>query len=189
MSSSTPACRTVNVLAFSGDRSPAFAAQFQQSIDEVRKGRGHGPSLQDCLLYAGHAGVSTSGHQVIYGFNPESANTTVWQLLDGLKNGDAFPGVVRDDTAMFAAAQNHGLTILSFDILLPEPQFHKFEVQLDSERRYSQYLYGFSNGDGDCNCITWLERLGLPLLTGRMDEFVAVSGVVSRLGRRFGRCL
>ena len=46
-----------------------------------------------------------------------------------------------------------------------------------------------TNGDGDCNCITWIERLGLPLLTGRMDEFLALPGRASHPSRRFGRCL
>ena len=47
----------------------------------------------------------------------------------------------------------------------------------------------FKDGDGDCNCITWIERLGLPLLTGRMDEFIGLPGRASHPSRRFGRCL
>jgi hypothetical protein len=56
------------------------------------------------------------------------------------------------------------------------------------DRDSSQYSYGFPVGNGDCNCITWLERLGLPLLTGRMDEFIGLPGFVYNPSRRFGEC-
>ena len=106
-----------------------------------------------------------------------------------MKNGDAFPGVVHNDTAVFAAARSHGLIVQSFEVILPEPRFQEFERRLDSERKNSQYSYGFPNGDGDCNCTTWLERLGLPLLTGRMDEFIGMPGIVTYPSRRFGECV
>ncbi len=48
---------------------------------------------------------------------------------------------------------------------------------------------GFPNGDGDCNCTTWLERLGLPLLTGRMDDFIGLSEFSANPDRRFGLCV
>ncbi len=76
----------------------------------------------------------------------------------------------------------------AFDVLLPEPAFQPFVAALGRERQNSQYSYGFSNSDGDCNCITWIERLGLPLLTGRMDEFIGLPGRRSHPSRRFGRC-
>jgi hypothetical protein len=52
---------------------------------------------------------------------------------------------------------------------------------LDRERRKSQY--GFPNGD--CNCTT----VGLPLLAGRMDEFIDLPGIISYPTRRFGKCV
>lgn len=110
------------------------------------------------------------------------------RLMAGLRSGEGFPGIVRDDSAIFAAAVGRGLTVVSFEVILPEPQFLDFASALDRERQNSQYSYGFPNGDGDCNCITWLERLGLPLLTGRMDEFIALLGRRSDPTRRFGRC-
>jgi hypothetical protein len=129
------------------------------------------------------------GGTTIYGFNPDGTSFPVWQIMDRLQKGEAFPGVVRNDTVVFTAAQAHGLTLLSFEVLLPEPQFQGFETTLDAERRNSQYSYGFPDGDGDCNCTTWLERLGLPLLTGDMTEFARLLGSSSRLSRRFGRCV
>ncbi|HBI42183.1 MAG TPA: hypothetical protein DDY78_04905 [Planctomycetales bacterium] len=79
--------------------------------------------------------------------------------------------------------------VLSFDVILLDPQFQDFKTILDGERRKSQHTYGFPNGDGDCNCTMWLERLGLPLLTRRMDEFVRLPGISSHPRPRFGRCL
>jgi hypothetical protein len=81
------------------------------------------------------------------------------------------------------------LTVLRFDNALPPASFETFRRKLAAERRHnSRYTYGFPDGDGDCNCTTRIERLGLPLLTGRMDEFVAVAGVAAEARRRFGAC-
>jgi len=113
----------------------------------------------------------------------------VWQFLADLRTGKAFSGVVRDDTAVFAAARSRGLKVLSFGVVLPEPVFHNFQTALDAERQNSQYSDGLPDGDGDCNCATWLERLGLPLLTGFMTEFTALAGIRSYPQRRFGRCV
>jgi len=158
------------------------------ALDDERKGRGPGPSKAECLLFAGHTGVSTDSDQVIYGFNPDGGNDPMWRVMDTLRNGRAYPGVDLDDFAVFSAAAKQGLTVLAFDVILPQPGFQVFEERLSSERKVSQYSYGFPDGDGDCNCLTWLERLGLPLLTGRMDEFTTVSGVVAQAKRRFGLC-
>jgi hypothetical protein len=191
MSSTIPPCRTVTVFAIRGDRSRPFAAAFLKALDDEKNGRGRGPTVLESLLFTGHTGVSTDAGptKTIYAFSPDAGPAPVWQLLDGLKNGDAFPGVVRDDTAVFAAARKHGLTVLSFAVILPDLRFQEFQGRLDGERRSSQYSYGFPNGDGDCNCITWLERLGLPLLTGRMDEFIGLVGIGSHPSRRFGECV
>jgi hypothetical protein len=189
MSISPPVCRIVSVFAFRGDRRRQFVAQFLQALDDEKKGRGPGPTALDCRFYAGHTGVSLDGGTTIYGFNPDSTGVATWQLMDGLKRGDAFPGVVRDDTQVFAAARKHPLTVLSFDVILPDPQFQQFDQILDAERAQSNYWYGFPDGDGDCNCTTWLERLDLPLLTGRMDEFVALRGIPLFPSRRFGACV
>jgi hypothetical protein len=189
MSSPVPACRTLHVLAFRGDHSRSFAAAFLQALDDAKHNRGAGPSVLDGFLFTGHTGVSTDGGTTVFGFNPDPGGIPLWQLLDRLKNGDAFPGQVRDDTAVFAAAQQHGLPVRSFAVILPDPRFQDFVRRLDRERQTSQYTYGFPNGDGDCNCTTWLERLGLPLLTGRMDEFINLPGIATTPNRRFGECV
>src|SRR6267142_2216657 len=172
-----PRCQTVRIAAFRGDRSRSFGASFQSKLDDEKTGRGPGPTTQDCLLDVGHAGVSIDGGTTLFGFNPDGSGLPVWQLLNRLKNGDRFHGVVRDDTAIFTAANMQRLNVLRLEIVLPDPHFRGFQNKLDGERWKSKYYYGFPNGDGDCNCITWLERLGLPLVTGRMNEFIGlVSG-------------
>src|SRR4051794_26028147 len=183
-----PSCRPVTVLAFAGDRSRGFVAQVFAALADGRSGRGPGPSPLECLLLADHAGVSTDAGATISGFNPDAGSLLAWQVVEGLRNGDAFPGIVTDDRGIFTAASQHGLSVEAFDVLLPEPAFHLFVAALGRERQNSQYSYGYPDGDGDCNCITWIERLGLPLLTGRMDEFTAVTGVVAQARRRFGLC-
>ena len=116
MSSLVPKCRAITVFAFRGDRSRVFAATFLKALSDEKNGLGPGPIVLDCLLFAGHTGVSTDGGATIYGFNPDGSGVAVWQMMDRLKNGEAFPGVVGDDTAVFRAAQSRGLSVLSFDV-------------------------------------------------------------------------
>jgi hypothetical protein len=149
-----PICRIITVHTFRGDRTRAFGQRVFGALNDERNGRGPGPSRIDCLLFAGHTGVSTNANGVIYDFNPNGGPDPIWQVMQRLRSGDAYPGVVLDDTAVFTTAQQHGLIVLSFD-----------------------------------NCTTWIERLGLPLLTGRMDEFTAVTGVAGQVRRRFGVCI
>jgi hypothetical protein len=189
MAVTLPPCQTVTVFAFRGDRTPKFLKLFHQQITQEKSGTGRGPSLANCLLYVGHTGVSTDGGNVIYGFIPDYGKTPIWKLMDDLKNGDAFPGVVHDDTTIFSLARQQGLTVLSFDVVLPDPVFQVFWKKVDDERKKSQYAYGFPNGNGDCNCTTWLERLSLPLLTGHMAELTALSGFRHSRTRRFGECV
>jgi hypothetical protein len=184
-----PPCQTITVFAFRGDHSRSFAAVFRKALDDEKNGRGSGPTVLECLLFMGHMGVSMDRGTTIYGFNPDGDGLPIWQFLDRLRNGDAFPGIVREDSAVFSGARQHRLAVWSFEVILPDPRFQDFQRRLDLERKNSQYSYGFPNGKGDCNCITWLERLGLPLLTGNMDEFIRLRGVVSRPSRQFGECV
>ncbi len=189
MSNTAPICNTIHVVLFRGVRSAAFGGQIVRALKEQKKGIGAGPSALDCFLLAGHAGVSTDRGTTIYGFNPEATGIPRWELMERLKNGDSFPGIVKDDTAVFSAAGTHGLLVNSFRVLLPNPRFQEFQGRLDEEQQASQYTYGYPNGDGDCNCVTWLERLGLPLLSGRMDEFSGLRGILLYPSRRFGQCV
>jgi hypothetical protein len=188
MAATVPKCRRVTVHTFLGDRG-ALARRVRKMLDDEMHGRAPGPLPLECLLYAGHTGVSTDEDRAIYGFNPDTGATPIWQVMQGLRNGDAFPGIVRDDSVVFAAARKKRLKILTFDVIVPDPGFQTFDTALSSEKNGSQYTYGFPNGDGDCNCTTWLERLGLPLLTGNMDEFTALPGFLYYPRRRFGQCI
>jgi hypothetical protein len=187
--SAVPICRIITVQTFRGERTLAFRKRFFGALDDERNGRGPGPSGTDCLLFMGHTGVSSDAGKVIYGFNPDGGTDPIWKMMQRLRNGGAYPGIVRDDSAVFTAAQQRGLMVLRFEIALSPPSFKSFRRKLAAESTHSKYSYGFPDGDGDCNCTTWMERLGLPLLTGRMDEFTTVTGVTAQLRRRFGECL
>jgi hypothetical protein len=184
-----PPCRIVTVVTFPGSRSRAFVATFLKALDAEKNASGPGPSPLDGLLYAGHTGVSLDSGKTVLGFHPDTGNLPAWQALDRLKRGEAFPGVVTDDTAVFAAAGQGGLAVQSFDVLFPDAAFQRFQDAVLEERRQSRLSYGFPDGNGDCNCTTWLERLGLPLLTGRMSEFAKLPGIAAYPSRRFGECI
>lgn len=190
MTASIPPCRKVIVYAFRGDRTPAFYRSFLKRLDQERMGVGPGPSLLDCLMFAGHAGLSIDAGNTIFGFNPDGSQTPVWKLMDDLQNGLSFPGVVRDDRAVFQhARQRHGMAIHQYGIVLPDPGFQAFARVVDAEHQHTRFRYGFPNGDGDCNCITWMERMALPLLTGAMREFFNLPGFQTNPTRRFGICV
>jgi hypothetical protein len=186
---SVPVCRIITAHTFRGDRTSAFRQRLFGALDDERNGRGPGPSVTNCLLFAGHTGISTDMERVIYGFNPDGGTDPISRVMQRLRSGSAYPGIVRDDSAVFTAAQQHGLTVLRFDVALAPASFRTFRRRLTAERKRSKYSYGFPDGDGDCNCTTWMERLGLPLLTGRMDEFIAMTGVAAHVRRRFGVCV
>src|SRR6266446_9669683 len=116
----TPVCRTVQVIGFRGGCSKPFATNFHRQLHEARSGRNQGPSLLDCVLYAGHAGISTDDSTTVYGFNPVSGSVPVWQVFDELSDGHAFPGIVTDDTPVFSAAQSRGWEVISFNVVVPE---------------------------------------------------------------------
>jgi hypothetical protein len=126
---------------------------------------------------------------VIWGFNPSIGKTPLWQAMQHLLNGNAYPGVVNDDTQVFTTARKKRFNVLTFDVILPDPAFQDFERKLNAERKQSQYSYGFPDGDGDCNCATWLERLALPLISGSMTEFADMTASSSYPSRRFGQCI
>jgi hypothetical protein len=176
-------------LFFCGDRSRAAARVFRAALDAERNGAGPSLSELDRILVTGHAGVSLDLGSTVYGFHPDDTHLPSWQVFERLKKGETLPGVVRDDTAIFAALTGRGLPIRTFDVVLPDPQLRLFQMALDGERQISQHSYRFPDGEGDCNCVTWLERLGLPLLTGRMSEVAELSGFSTDPSRRFGRCV
>src|SRR5262245_24743244 len=135
MNSPSPPCKTVEVVAFRGDRSSAFGTIVLRALADEETGRGPGPSLLDCLLFAGHVGASTDGGATILAFNPDGSGIPLWRLIEDLRNGAAFPGLVRDDTPAFTSARKRRLPVQSFEIVLPEPRFLDFERKLDQERK------------------------------------------------------
>jgi hypothetical protein len=187
--SAVPKCRRVTVHLFRGN-DEALRERVRRALDEQMHGLGLGPSPLECLLAAGHTGVSTDSEpNVIWGFNPNIGNHPLWQAMRRLRARQAYPGIVTDDTNVFAEAQRIGLKVLTFDVIFPEPGFLRFEQDLIAERPNSRFTYGFPNGDGECNCATWLERLALPLLSGSMEEFTTMTSSSRYPRRRFGQCI
>src|SRR5437763_13370544 len=112
--SAIPPCRVVTVHLFRGNRG-AFGQRVRKALDDQRYGRGPGPTPQDCLLYAGHTGVSVDSQpSIIWGFNPSIGNTPLWQAMQDLLYGNAYPGIVNDDTQVFATAGKKRLNVLTF---------------------------------------------------------------------------
>jgi hypothetical protein len=86
-----PPCLTVTVHTLRGDRTKAFVRRIYQELDDERNGRGPCPSRMDCLLFAGHTGLSPGESQVIYGFNPNGGTDSTWLVMDNLRKNRACP--------------------------------------------------------------------------------------------------
>lgn len=66
----------------------------------------------DPLLHTGHVGLPIDRGATIYGFSPHAPSEDPRRVIDRLKRGDTFPGIIRDDRAVFeraAAASEQGL--------------------------------------------------------------------------------
>lgn len=126
---------------------------------------------------------------MIWAFNPNFGRAPLWRAMQNLMNGNAYPGIVNDDAQVFATARRRRFGVLTFDVILPDPGFQEFETKLNAERQTSRFTYGFPDGDGDCNCATWLEKLALPLISGSMLEFADMTGSSRYPRRRFGECI
>lgn len=122
-----PKCRIVTVHLFRGQRG-AIQVRVRKALDDEKYGQGPGPTSLDCLLCAGHTGVSLdSDPKVIWGFNPNYGQDPLWLAMHNLRTGGAYPGHVTDDTQVFAAATQNGLSVLRFDVILPDPAYQVFE--------------------------------------------------------------
>ncbi len=64
--------------------------------------------------------------------NPDGGTDPISQVMQRLRSGGAYPGVVRDDTAVFTAAQQHGLLVLTFQAALSPPSFRTFRRKLEA---------------------------------------------------------
>jgi hypothetical protein len=82
MSPVVAACQIVRVHAYRGNRSRSFSVGFKKRLDDAKLGIGPGPSMMECLLSSGHTGVSTDFGVTIYGFNPDTGTTPIWQVMD-----------------------------------------------------------------------------------------------------------
>jgi hypothetical protein len=148
-----------------------------------------GPTILECLLYAGHVGVAFEEGGPIFGFKPVAEGTTIGQLLNSLKSGESYPGEVSDDTVVFNAARDRGLDVYTVEFVFPESEFQRIRAAFDRECQSSEVTYSFPGGKGDCNCATWPARLGIPLpeSTGMMQEFMTAIRIMDKR-QQIGEC-
>lgn len=132
------------------------------------------PSLQECLVYAGHAGVSFDAERPIYGLLPAALGVEPYVLLDLLQQGSILTGEVADHTAIFDDAATRGCQIVSVEYRYLTATQQAILSKVQSQIAKCTLKYSFPGQGGDCNCATWLGRIGLdlPETTGQMRLFV-----------------
>jgi hypothetical protein len=145
----------------------------------------------DPLLYTGHVGLSFDHGTTIYGFSPHAPSEVPRAVIDRLKRGGTYPGIVRDDRTVFeraatAAARNLlGSPIHLWAQELDAPILERIRARFQAEplgRPLATKRYGWLIArEGVYNCATWPRSLGvtLPEDTGQLADFIAALRIVS----------
>lgn len=146
--------------------------EWDRKLEEGESGTGPGPTPQECLMFAGHVGVSFEAESPIYGFNPDTGAERSHAVMNNLFGHKSYPGHVTDDTSIFQAARARGLTVLKRELIYPESQYNEIKSRFDAEKAGTGYKYGFPPA-GDCNCATFPQKVGIPVpeATGRMKQY------------------
>jgi hypothetical protein len=178
-------CRKVSIHAFVGDRDEALADRCSGLVPPS-------PSLEECLLYAGHAGVSFDDEPAIYGFLPSAPHLPTFEILKALKNMTVFPGVVNDHKQFFDFASANGRMVVELKYLYPAHIVTQVQATIHRQQALCALTYAFPGVVGSCNCATWLREIGLniPEPTGAMRKFVpAMSVLRSNAPIAVGECV
>lgn len=150
----------------------------------------------DPLLYTGHVGLSLDRGATIYGFSPITPGALPREVIDRLRRGDTFLGIVRDDRSVFeraVAAADQGFIgspVYLWVQVVDVPTYEHVHARLQAELRAQAELgrrYGWLVArEGVYNCATWPRRLGvaLPEETGQLADYIAALRRVSG-GRRW----
>lgn len=150
----------------------------------------------DPLLHTGHVGLSLDRGATIFGFSPLILDTSPRDSIARLKRGDTFPGIVRDDRAVFERAVDAaGRGLLDSPVYLwvqtlDAPTVARIHALLRAdviEGVPAEKRYGWLRArEGVYNCATWPRSLGisLPEETGQMTKHIAALRRVSG-GRRW----
>lgn len=168
MSTSSEPLRSVWIHAFRGKR------EDLHFVDRCRGRAKPPPSLDECLIYAGHVGVSFDGERPIYGFLPLAPHLAPEVLLDRLQQGSIFAGEVAEHTSIFDSALRHGLQVVQVEYHYRESAQQSAYEEVQAQLKNCTLTYSFPGQGGDCNCATWLGHIGLqlPEPTGQMKLFV-----------------
>jgi hypothetical protein len=150
----------------------------------------------DPLLYTGHVGLSLDRGATIFGFSPLAPDAPPREVIDRLKRGDTFPGIVRDDRPVFVRAAEAAVRgLLASPVYLwaqpaDRPTLARLRALIQDDMLAgvsAAKAYGWLGGRaGVYNCATWPRSLGVavPEETGQLADYIAALRRVSG-GRRW----
>ncbi|MGH9197538.1 MAG: hypothetical protein ACRD1T_17575, partial [Acidimicrobiia bacterium] len=166
-------CKRIYLHGFLGDKDHAAIKAFRKKLADAEAGLGPNPDIVECLMIAGHVGLSFESDSPIIGFLPNPGSEPMWQVMKTLKARTSFPGKVGDDTYVFDAAKKRGLSVLKVEYVFPESEYNRLKAACDALRSSCDYEYGFP-GAGDCNCASFPARIGFPIPepTGQMLAYM-----------------
>ncbi len=126
------------------------------------------------LLVAGHVGISWDAGRSIYGFTPHAPGLTSRQILEALRAGGSFDGIVADDHAVFALAAREAAAgylrspVYAAPQTVTDARLRAIEAAVRAGRAASpvrdlRYRWPQSGDRPGHNCATWPGTLGLAL--------------------------
>ncbi len=158
-----PMNRTVEVYAFRATSNRAARARLPQAS-------------------TGHVGISFDEGTTIYGFGPYTDRMPVAEVLERLKAGESFRGLVGDHTEVFRRAARFDIPIQVFPYPVTRLRYWTARGLVAIDRGLGRFVpkrYSFPPRQGGfapgCyNCATYPTSVGLetPVPTGRLKEFL-----------------
>lgn len=137
------------------------------------------------LLLTGHVGLSWDDGRTIYGFTPHTPELTPRQVVEALRAGGSFDGVVADDRAIFAlAAREAAAGYLRSPVYIApqavdDERLRAIEATVLADRAASplparRYSWPRPGEPARFNCATWPGTLGLalPEPSGLLSRFI-----------------
>jgi hypothetical protein len=164
---------SVWIHAYRGDRNETLADRCIGLVSPE-------PTFEECLLYAGHAGVSFADKPAIFGFLPDAPLLRPSEVLRQLKNLASFPGKVADHEGVFRYATSKGRTVLKLEYLYSSQRAAMIKEEIRKQQMSCDLQYAFPGVGGTYNCVTWLRQIGMAVPEDSV-QMMLFTGAISAL--------
>jgi len=145
-----------------------------------------GPNPPHPYRVTGHVGYSLDKGKTIYGFGPHVEEGTIFDAVQSLRQGKAYPGKITDDTFVFESVAESpgigrdGLPQVVYEQRIPLSRSQYEQILAEHNARgvdapMNDVLYSFpGKNEGAYNCATYPSRFGVPIpeKSGVMKDYM-----------------